>query len=70
MKHKQIAPRLSIGKPRVSFGGRLPNQIKEGLRAIARDENKSMSWVMEETIIRFFKLKAPSYKETGGRNER
>lgn len=48
--------------------GRLPEDIKEGLRAIARMEGKSMSWVKEEIIIEFFKLRGhrvrlPKYKK-------
>lgn len=58
---KTIAPRLADGKSRVPFGHGLPLAVKEGLRAIARDEGKSMSWVMEEVIIRYFKLKRPRY---------
>ena len=63
MKPKQIAPRLANGRPRESFGSRLPRAIKEGLRSIARSGNKSMSWVMEEVIIDYFHLKRPQYKE-------
>jgi predicted transcriptional regulator len=39
----------------------LPSEIKEGLRKIARLENKSMSWVMEQVIIRYFHMKQPRY---------
>jgi predicted transcriptional regulator len=48
---------------RKSFGSRLDPLVKEGLRAIAKQENKSMSWVVEETIIRYFKLKHCVYKD-------
>jgi Ribbon-helix-helix protein, copG family len=63
VKKKTIAPRLASGDPRVGFGHGLPYAIKEGLRAIAQRENKSMSWVMEEVIIRYFKLPTPEYIE-------
>lgn len=58
---KQIAPRLADGRARVPFGHGLPLAIKEGLREIARLEGKSMSWVMEEVIIRYFHMKRPEY---------
>lgn len=61
MKKKQIAPRLLNGDKRVSFGHGLPNEIKEGLRRIARRENQSMSWVMEQVIINYFELPKPKY---------
>jgi hypothetical protein len=61
--HKRIiAPRLANGDRRVGFGHGLPPHIKEGIRMIARDENKSMSWVMEEVIIDYFGMKRPKYK--------
>ena len=60
-KHKQIAPRLANGDSRVPFGHGLPEYIKEGLRHIARGENKSMSWVMEEVIIDYFNMRRPRY---------
>lgn len=59
-KQKQ-APRLANGDSRVKDYGRLPEPIKEGLRDIARMEGKSMSWVKEEVIIRFFHLRQPKY---------
>jgi hypothetical protein len=61
-KHKRIiAPRLANGERRESFGHGLPPQIKAGLRLIAKNENKSMSWVMEEVIIKYFRMKTPEY---------
>jgi hypothetical protein len=56
-----IAPRLADGRCRVPFGHGLPEEIKEGLRKIARLENKSMSWVMEQVIVEFFHMKSPEY---------
>jgi hypothetical protein len=61
-KTTQQAPKLASGEVRVKDYGRLPEDIKEGLRAIAKDERKSMSWVKEQVIIEFFKLKRPRYK--------
>lgn len=63
LKKRIIAPRLANGEPRIAFGHGLPKEIKEGIRKIARLENKSMSWVMEEVIIRYFKLRQPKYLE-------
>jgi len=62
-KPRIIAPRLSSGEKRIGFGHGLPPAVKEGLRAIALREGKSMSWVMEEVIIDYFKLKRPKYVE-------
>lgn len=56
-----IAPKLANGECRVKDYGRLPEEIKEGLRDIARDEGKSMSWVKEQVIIRYFRLDKPEY---------
>ena len=58
-----IAPKLANGDSRVRDYGRLPEEIKEGLRAIARHERKSMSWIKEEIIIDYFNLRKPKYKE-------
>lgn len=59
---KEIAPRLYKGA-RVLNYGRLPSPIKEGLKAIARKENKSVSWVVEQVIIDYFGFAPPRYKE-------
>jgi hypothetical protein len=65
MKKKpvNIAPRLRNGRRRVSLSEALPEEIKEGIRRIARQEGRSMSWVMEEVIIRYFKFPRPDYVE-------
>lgn len=60
-KHRKIAPRLASGERRVSNSHGLPPHIKEGLKAIARHENKSLSWVLEEVIYRHFGLKRPKF---------
>lgn len=65
---RQIAPRLANGESRVNFGSRLPSHVKEGIRAIANHEKKSMSWTMEEIIIRYFGFRAPKYIERNRRN--
>jgi hypothetical protein len=62
-KHKTIAPRLFSGERRESIGHGLPPAIKMGIRQIARAENKSVSWVLEEIIIRYFGFKKPKYIE-------
>ena len=60
-RSRTIAPKLANGDIRVRDYGRLPEEVKEGLRAIAKDEGKSMSWVKEEIIIQFFGFKRPKY---------
>lgn len=60
---KQIAPRLANGRSRESWGGRLPEAVKYGLYQIAREQGKSVSWVMEEVVIDYFKLNAPVYRD-------
>lgn len=61
---KRIAPRLANGESRTAVYAAWPDDVKEGLRAIAEDENKSMNWVVEEVVIRFFHLKRPVYVKT------
>lgn len=56
-----IAPKLANGDSRVRDYGRLPEEIKEGLRAIAKSEGKSMSWVKEQIIIDYFGFRVPKY---------
>lgn len=60
---KTIAPRLSNGDSRLGIGHRLPANIKDGLRAIAARENKSVSWVIEEVIIAYFGMRTPRYRK-------
>jgi len=57
-----IAPRLFNGDVRESIGHGLPPKIKSGLKLIAQKENKSVSWVLEEVIIDYFKFSTPKYK--------
>lgn len=57
----QFAPRLLSGYARVRVYAAWPEDIKEGLRAIARMERKSMNWVIEQVIIRYFRLQKPEY---------
>jgi len=63
VKARLIALPLARGEIRLRTYGRLPRAVKEGLRAIARSENKSMSWVVEEVLIDYFDLKRPNYKK-------
>jgi len=67
-KSREIAPRLHRGIRERTFN-RLPPEIKNSLRGIARDENKSMSWVLEQVIIDYFGLTEPRYREVKN-NER
>lgn len=58
---RQIAPRLRSGDSRERTWSQFPDGVKEGLRAIAKKERKSMSWVLEQVIIDYFHLRAPLY---------
>jgi hypothetical protein len=58
---RTIAPRLANGDSRESIGHGLPPNIKEGVKAIAKSENKSVSWVLETIIIDYFGLRRPKY---------
>lgn len=58
-----ICRRLASGDSRIPFGHGLPEEIKEGLRAIAKKENKSMSRILEEVIIDYFGMRTPKYKK-------
>jgi len=56
-----IAPRLKNGDKRESIGHGLPPEIKQGIKAIAHHENKSVSWVLEQIIIEYFGFRQPKY---------
>lgn len=60
---RRIAPRLEDGTCRVGIGHGLPPEVKEGVRAIARAEGQSVSWVLEQVIIDYFGLKKPRYEK-------
>jgi hypothetical protein len=60
---RTISPRLADGASRVNIYHRLPDEIKEGLRAIAHEEKESVGWVLEQVIIRYFKFDKPEYKK-------
>lgn len=68
MIKRTIAPRLANGDTREAFGHGLPPEVKDGLRAIARRERKSMSWVLEQVIIQYFHLPEPVYRHKFGRD--
>jgi hypothetical protein len=66
---KRIAPRLLDGSKRVPSSGGLPEPVAYGLKCIAAQEGKSVSWVKERVIIQFFRLRLqemgieePAYK--------
>jgi hypothetical protein len=50
-RRREIAPRLADGSSRVDFGHGLPPVIREGLRLIAEEENRSQSYLMEQWTI-------------------
>lgn len=67
-KTREIARLLFNGHVREENHHRLPPEIKRSLMSIARQENKSMSWVLEQVIIQYFQLDEPRYKETKNDN--
>ena len=62
-KPRIIAPRLFDGERRESIGHGLPPEIKSGLKLIASRENQSVSWVLEQIIIKYFGFRRPKYIE-------
>lgn len=67
MAKKVCAPRLADGTPRVSIGHCLPPDIKAWVQRIARSENQSVSWVLEQVIIDYFDMILPRYKNRNGK---
>lgn len=61
---RQIAPWLANRDSRISNRHYLPEAIKEGLQAIAMQENQSASWVIEQVLIEYFHLRQPRYQVT------
>lgn len=61
---RTIAPRLRNGDRREAIGHGLPPDIKAGLQAIARAEGQSVSWVLEQIIIDYFRMPIPDYQYT------
>jgi hypothetical protein len=51
VRHRRIAPRLASGEHRVPSGNALPPTLKFALRVIAEQENRSLSWVIEEILL-------------------
>lgn len=51
VKHRRIAPRLASGERRESAGNSIPPILKYALRVIATQENRSLSWVIEQILI-------------------
>jgi hypothetical protein len=50
-RHRRIAPRLTSGERRIASGNALPPVLKFALRVIAEQENRSLSWVIEEILL-------------------
>lgn len=63
---RQIAPRLESGDSRIHVFLNLPDEVKEGLMAIARAENppQSVSWVLEQAMYDYFGLDRPAFKRS------
>lgn len=58
----KYAPRLAKNTIRVTFGSRMAPKVKEALRTIAKHENKSMSWVVEQVVIDYFSMPELAFK--------
>ena len=54
-KKYRIQPRLESGHRVPSFASMHPG-VRDGLRAISRRENRSVSWVIHEIVADYFKL--------------
>jgi hypothetical protein len=63
IRPKRIAPRLASGLSRERLYNALPPDVKAGLRAIADEENQSVSWTIEQVMLDYFKaaLEKPEY---------
>lgn len=61
VKKRTIAPRLASGDRRIANSHGIPPHIKDGLKLIARRENKSVSWVLEELIYDHLGLRRPKF---------
>jgi len=46
---------------RVGIGHGLPPEVKDGLKMLAYRENRSVSWILEQLIIKHFHLSRPEY---------
>jgi predicted transcriptional regulator len=62
-KTRTYAPSLVSGRLRYKNAWlRLAPSIKAGLKEIARNENQTMNWVIEQVLIDYFHLEEPKYK--------
>lgn len=60
---RTIAPRLANGEKRESIGHGLPPNIKQALRMKAVAQNRSLSWILEQDLIRLYRFERPEYVE-------
>jgi hypothetical protein len=60
-KPRTIAPRLASGHVRVPIAHALPPHIKQAVAMIAVSKNQSVSWALEQLIIRGYKIEVPEY---------
>jgi len=61
-KPRTIAPRLADGRKRESCGHGLPPHIKQALKMRAYSNNMSLSWMLEQALVEFFRMRKPEYK--------
>jgi CRISPR/Cas system-associated exonuclease Cas4 (RecB family) len=60
LKHQ---PRLESGR-RIPRGSAIHEAVLHGLKEIARDERKSISWVVHEIVADYFQLDIMGEKKT------
>jgi len=58
---RRIAPRLRSGDSREPVGHGLPPHIKQALKMIAAARNESLSWLLEQALVKYFGQTRPDY---------
>lgn len=61
-KTRTYAPSLERGYRKLNVWLRLAPSVRYGLEQIAKQEKKSINWVLEEVIVYYFHLEEPKYK--------
>lgn len=59
---REYAPSLERGYRKLNVWLRLAPSIRHGLSEIARNDNESINWVIEQVLIDYFHLEEPKYK--------
>jgi hypothetical protein len=69
-KTRTYAPQLERGIRHKNGWFQLAPSVKHGLREIAKQENQTMNWVLEQVLIDYFHLEHPRYKLRKKKNGR